>query len=108
MPPRLHPEDESMKNATMVYRPGAELIHGHLVDYRVIDADEVEQALAEGWFRTPTEAGESAKPAPAVPADDAPVTRAELQAKAKELGIKFDGRTTDKKLADAIAAKLKG
>lgn len=42
----------------------------------------------------------------AVPEDDAPPTRAELEAKAKELGIKFDGRTGDKKLGQLIQDKL--
>lgn len=41
-----------------------------------------------------------------VPEDDAPPTRAELEAKAKELGIKFDGRTSDKKLGQLIQDKL--
>ena len=42
----------------------------------------------------------------AVPEDDAPPTRTELEAKAKELGIKFDGRTGDKKLGQLIQDKL--
>lgn len=100
-----------MDNATMLYRPGTQdVLHGHSVDWQIVDGHEVEQALADGWFRTPTEAGESVKVAPApepVPADDAPVTRAELEQKARELSIKFDGRTTDKKLRDMIDAKLK-
>lgn len=41
-----------------------------------------------------------------VPPDDAPVTRAELEQKARELGLKFDGRTTDRKLSAMIADKL--
>lgn len=40
--------------------------------------------------------------------DDAPPTRAELELKASELGIKFDGRTTDARLAQRIADALKG
>ncbi|HTH09180.1 MAG TPA: hypothetical protein VMA55_06400, partial [Acidovorax sp.] len=96
-----------MDNATMLYRLGGmEMLHGFMVDWQIVDGHEVEQALAEGWFLTPTEAGESLRatePDP-VPTDDAPVTRAELEAKAKELGIKFDGRTTDKKLGELIAA----
>lgn len=96
-----------MKEATMVYRPGGEhLIHGHQVDYQVIDADEVDGALADGWFLTAVEAGESVKVEPVVDATTPP-TRAELEAKAKDLGIKFDGRTTDKKLGEQIAEKLK-
>jgi len=34
-------------------------------------------------------------------------TREELEAKATELGLKFDGRTTDRKLSEAILEKLK-
>jgi hypothetical protein len=41
------------------------------------------------------------------PEDDAAPTREELEAKAQELGIKFDGRTSDKKLNSLIEAKLK-
>ena len=40
--------------------------------------------------------------------DNAPPTRAELQAKATELGIKFDGRTSDKTLLAKIDAAMKG
>ena len=38
--------------------------------------------------------------------DDAPPTRLELETKAKELGIKFDGRTSDRKLGILIQEKL--
>lgn len=41
-------------------------------------------------------------------AADAPPTRDELERKAAELKIKFDGRTSDKKLSAAIEAALKG
>jgi len=53
-----------------------------------------------------------AKPAPAQiiepesTSEDAPPTRAELEAKATELGIKFDGRTKDKKLGQLIQDQL--
>lgn len=40
------------------------------------------------------------------PEDDAAPTRAELEAKATELGIRFDGRTRDKKLGQLIQDKL--
>ena len=39
-------------------------------------------------------------------ADDAPPTRAELETKAAELGLKFDGRTSDKKLEKMITESL--
>lgn len=37
---------------------------------------------------------------------DAPPTREEMAIKARELGIKFDGRTSDKKLSSLIATTL--
>lgn len=40
-------------------------------------------------------------------AENKPPTREELEAKAKELGIHFDGRMGDKKLSELIADKLK-
>lgn len=74
--------------------------------YRVaLDAAELAAALADGWHTTSTAAAEALAPdAPA--SDSAPPTRAELEQKATELGLKFDGRTGDKKLAAMIADKL--
>jgi hypothetical protein len=40
------------------------------------------------------------------PQDDAAPTREELEAKATELGIRFDGRTKDKKLGQLIQDRL--
>jgi hypothetical protein len=40
------------------------------------------------------------------PDDNAAPTRAELEAKATELGIRFDGRTKDKKLGQLIQDRL--
>jgi hypothetical protein len=40
------------------------------------------------------------------PEDDAAPTRVELEAKATELGIRFDGRTKDKKLGQLIQDRL--
>ena len=48
-------------------------------------------------------------PAPepvAVPEDNEPVTREELEAKATELGIPFNGRTSNKKLTSLIETAL--
>ena len=42
----------------------------------------------------------------AVPDEDASPTREELEAKATELGIPFNGRTSDKKLSGLIATAL--
>lgn len=41
-----------------------------------------------------------------VPEDDALPTREELEEKATELGIRFDGRTKDKKLGQLIQDRL--
>lgn len=51
-------------------------------------------------------AAESVEVVDTPPEDDAPPTRAELEAKAKELGIRFDGRTGDKKLGQLIQDRL--
>jgi len=55
------------------------------------------EALAAGWFDDQYKAKDAL--------EDAPPTRAELEQRARQLGIKFDGRTSDKKLADLIEAK---
>ena len=94
-------------------------------------ADEAELAarLAEGWHATLPAAADAflnpqepvvevvaspavepvpVEPAPIIPADDEPPTRAELEQKARELGIRFDGRTTDRRLLKLITEKLGG
>lgn len=79
--------------------------------------EALEAALADGWHLDQYAAKEAhdkaqaaaieAKPAE-TPADETtPPTRAELEQKATELGIAFDGRWGDKKLAAAIDAALK-
>ena len=50
----------------------------------------------------PTEAAEATE----TTEDDSAPTRAELEAKATELGIRFDGRTKDKKLGQLIQDRL--
>jgi len=105
----------------MLYRaPGAEPIHGSMLATLIVpDADAQAAALADGWSLTTDEAKQiyadaqaaaAAKAAAdalaAVTNPDAPPTRAELEQKAAELGLKFDGRTSDRKLRDLIAATL--
>jgi len=90
---------------TLVYKcPGDHHCTGGTYSYAAV-ADEAELAAkrALGWFLTLPEAmaGESEEPA-----DNAPPTRAELEAKATELGIKFDGRTTDAALMRRIESEL--
>jgi hypothetical protein len=52
------------------------------------------------------EQAEAAEAQAIVPEDDALPTREELEAKATELGIRFDGRTKDKKLGQLIQDRL--
>jgi len=79
----------------------------------VNDADEMKAALADGWHRTIADAMgnteakavlvEVAEAQEAV-ADIADETREALEVKAKALGVSFNSRTSDKVLAERIAA----
>lgn len=90
------------------------LLEGATYDTRVVgDADAEAAAVGDGWCATWPEANAnhaanmSAMQAAQAAADAAAApNRAELEQKATELGIKFDGRTSDKKLSDLIAATL--
>lgn len=98
----------------MLYRfpavkPDAAKLQDGAYDTLIVgDEKEAKAALADGFFMTSPEAraaGETVD-ADGDTSDDAQPTRAELEAKATELGIRFDGRTGDKKLRDQIAAAL--
>lgn len=98
-----------MEFPTIVYRcPGDHQRPGGTFSYRPVeDEKQLAEALDAGWrLSLPDAIAPPPMPAPAEPADAAP-TRAELEQKAKELGIKFDGRTGDSKLSALIAEKLK-
>lgn len=81
------------------------------------DKAEFDELLKKGWFPSYEEAaagkiaGKIIKAAEAfedaVDEVSAP-TRDELEAKAKELGVSFNARTSDKKLAERIAEALEG
>lgn len=72
------------------------------------DEKEFDAAIADGWFATVPEALEPAKPVVShETVDNSPPTREELETKATELGIPFKGTWGDKKIAEAIAEKLK-
>ncbi len=79
-------------------------------------ADDVAHAdaVASGWFSSLPEAIESHdNPKPVAVVDVAPdvveqESRESLEAKAKEIGIKFDGRTSDAKLSRLIAEASQG
>jgi hypothetical protein len=97
----------------MLYRaPGSEQHHGGSFETKVVHGDEaLAEALDAGWHegtdaaRAAYAATQAVPPAPPAEDDNKPATRAELEQKATELGIRFDGRTTDRKLGDLIAAK---
>lgn len=66
----------------------------------LVEDSEVESKSSEGFYLTPgaaIEAGEK----PAEPVKE-PTDRELLEAEATRLGKKFDGRTSDKKLAELI------
>jgi hypothetical protein len=92
----------------LVYKcPGQWQCHGGTYTSAAVENEtELKASLAAGWFASLEEAinGESASVEDSD--DDAPPTRAELEEKARELGIKFDGRTSDKKLLANISAAL--
>ena len=91
----------------MLYRqPGPEPMHGGLFATLIVQsAEEETAAAAQGWHLTTTEAAE-ALAAKGSDDDTAPPTRAELEAKATELGIEFSARIGDKKLGERIAEAL--
>lgn len=80
----------------------------------VLNEEQYNQKLSEGWFDS-LESAITAKTAVSKPVeavsepvsdDNAPPTRKELETKATELGIKFDGRFSDKKIAQLIDEAL--
>lgn len=91
-----------MRFPCFVYKAGGSLTYkGKQYSYLSVNSDDdVKAALADGWAMTRDEA---LFPAPkAEPNEDAPPTRAELEQRAAELGIKVDGRWSDKRLATEI------
>lgn len=73
----------------------------------VPDKSALDEAWANGWRFDQYAARDAVNmQAPAtLPASEA-LTRAELEAKAKELGLTYHHKTGDKKLAELIAAKV--
>lgn len=107
---------------TMLYKcPGPHDIHGGQFDYKIVEDGEIDAALADGWKLTTPEAKQAHKDlldaqaaerekqaeeeaAKALADANSPPTRAELEEMAQNLGLPFNGRTSDKKLADLIKA----
>ena len=86
----------------MTYRAGGPwVLESGAYSLRLVaDADDLQAATADGWHLDQYAARD------ATAADAAQPTRAELEQKAAELSIKVDGRWSDRKLRDVIAAAL--
>lgn len=102
----------SNEHPKMLYRAGSQINwDGGVFDFLVAEDEAAEQAAkADGWMSAEEamQPPQIIEPAQTAEADDdnAPPTREELETKAKELGIKFDGRWGDKRLSDAITALI--
>jgi len=78
---------------------------GGFYSYQCVeDSAAYDSAVASGWFDSLGDA--LSTPEVDDDIDEADPSREELEAKAAELGIKFDGRNSDKKLLDLITAAL--
>jgi hypothetical protein len=119
-----------MQFPALLYRcPGPNQCQGGSFSHvAAADQAEYDQRITDGWYATVPDALNPPKPAavavapvegedmgltgllPAVevapPEDNAAPTRAELEAKAAEMGIKVDGRWSDAKIASLIADEL--
>lgn len=101
----------AIENGRMLYRfPGTMLSHyGNRFDYLIVEREDADKHVAQGWSLT-VEQALAAATAPTAEADDesddTPPTRAELEEQCKKLGIKVDGRYSDKRLLALIAEKM--
>lgn len=50
-------------STTMLYKsPGQHEIHGHMLDYIIVDDDSIQSAIANGWHLTTDDAVNAGKP----------------------------------------------
>lgn len=82
-----------------IYKPIGE---GH---YKRIVVKDPEPYLSDGWYMSIADHQEPV--VEQAPEDNSPPTRKELELKADELGVWYDGRTSDKKLLERITEALK-
>ena len=98
-----------MKFPNLVYcSPGAHQMPGGSFDYlQVNDEKEYNEAIKNGYFNSPEAAlkGDD-KPELIEQEDTSAPTREELEQKASELNISFDGRTSDNRLLKKIQETL--
>jgi hypothetical protein len=80
---------------------------GGSYDYtQAVSQEHFDTLLTRGWFPSYAEAKIGKIEAPEVIDEVSPPTREELEDKARELGVSFNARTSDKKLAERIAEAL--
>jgi hypothetical protein len=97
-----------MADQTMLYKaPGPHEIHGGKFDYTIVDDDQIEATLADGWYLTTIEAKEAHQAALQDAADNAPPTRDELKRKADELKLQYAANIPTDRLAAMVEAALK-
>src|SRR4051812_33387299 len=97
------------KYEDMVYRcPGPHQRQGGTFDTLGVNSkEEHAAALRDGWFNTLPEAIAGKAALIELPPAELAPTREELEQKAKELGIKFDKKTTDDALLEKIDKALR-
>lgn len=87
----------------MMYRydpKGIKIEGHHYATLIVLSPDEEYLALADGWCKSWVDSKAPAEPVAAAVVDaPVPSDRALLEAEANKRNLKFDGRTSDKKLA---------
>lgn len=84
---------------TAIYRSGADVIDGVKATCRIVADKDIAAYLAEGWVKTLNEVPTVAENV--IPEKEVP-SREAMEIQAKALGLKFDGRTGDKKLSAMI------
>ena len=89
-----------MQFPRLVYKSAS---HHQLVE-SVADFDA---AISSGFFATVPEALAGKVEKPSEKEDESAPTRVEIEGKAIELGLKFDGRTSDAKLLKLIESAIK-
>lgn len=99
-----------MEFPRLVYKDGGpHQRKGGTFDYRPVHNEaELDAALEQGWHESVQDAiapKPQAEPPQSTDSTRKP-TRGELEQKATELGVPFGPRVSDRKLGEAIAAKL--
>lgn len=95
-----------MEFPRMLYRVGEMIaLESGKYDFLIVSESEYESAVADGWHIDQYAAKAAIEPADINQSGE--VTREEMEQKASELGLKFDGRTSNKKLLAMIEEAVK-